>query len=975
MSKRSKASQRRQSSPTGPRANSSPADAPALSLPPAEIPPPAPSSAVHDEGRTDPASDRGKAGAGFRPYVAWAVLKRDFMGYFSNPAGYVFITLFVLVSSWAAFCLPVFFADNLADLHSLNTWMPYLLLFFIPAVTMNIWAEERRLGTDELLLTLPARDEEIVLGKYLAALGIYTIALIFSLSHVAVLYWLGDPDPGVLFSTYLGYWLMGAMLIAIGMVASLLSSNATVAFILGGLFAALPVFTGLIGSFLASSSTIARLIGSTAGPRLQHFFDGLSIAEQFRDFGKGVITLSGTVYFLVSIAAMIYLTMVLLGRRHWAGGRESGSRLIHSIVRVAALVVALTSLTILISHYAGGVRADASVEQLSSLSDETRKVLKTLKADRPVVIQAYYSPEVPREYVTVKSDLLGKLREYAAAAGDKIRLNLVEVERFSPQARAAEKRFGIEPRPVFSMEEGRQSVSEIFLGVAFTSGLEEVVIPFFDKDLPVEYELTRSIRVVAGSGRKKIGIVNTDAKMLGGFDFGSMDRNSEWAFVTELKKQYDVTSVSADMELPRDTQVLIVPQPSSMTQRQIDNLTKYVKSGGPALLMLDPFPNVDPTISPLEPRIAPGGPFGGGPQPEPKGDLSPLLDLLGIEWPQTEIVWNDYNPHPKLNLPREVVFIGRGRGNDAFNDKQIVSSGLQEIVFILAGYLRPKAGPNHPEFIPLLRTDSSGGTHSWTDIVNRNMMGISGFKPPRRYIPGDQAYTLAALIEGPAPRESSNDPKSKEKKKTDSASQPARMKVIAVADLDMISDEFFRLRRNRVENLELDNVTFMLNCVDVLAGDDQFVSLRKRRARHRTLTALEQRIKVFESARLKKEKEAEEEAVESLAKAQKRIDEKVEEVRKRPGLDERTRELMIDQIAADEKRKLENEIKVEIEDKKRREIEDAKADAEQAIRQKQSEVKALAVTLPPLLPLALGLVVFGVRANRENRGANPLRLQ
>ena len=259
-----------------------------------------------------------------------------------------------------------------------------------------------------------------------------------------------------------------------------------------------------------------------------------------------------------------------------------------------------------------------------------------------MLIQAFISPDVPREYVEVRADLLGLLKEYEASSGGKIRLNLVPTEVFSEEARQAEKRFGIEPHRVFSLDQGKQMSDEVFLGVAFTSGTEEVVIPFFDRGLPVEYELTRSIRVVSRSGRKKVGILTTDAKLMGGLDMRTFNQTPEWSIVTELKKQYDVSSVSADTPIRPDLDVLLVAQPSSLAQKQIDAADRLREEGGATLLFLDPFPFDNPSLSPELPKQPPGGPFGGGQPPEPKGNLQgparPVRDRLADDRDRLERV-------------------------------------------------------------------------------------------------------------------------------------------------------------------------------------------------------------------------------------------------------------------------------------------------------------------------------------------------
>lgn len=868
-----------------------------------------------------------------RKNVVLAIFKRDLRSWFGNPTGYVFITLFVMLSAFAL-VTDEFFQNNLANLDTLNRWFRVLLLFFVPAVTMGMWASERYHGTDELLATLPARDWEILLGKYLAAAGIYTIALLFTFSLPVGLWFLGSPDFGLILSNYLGFWLLGVMLISVSMLGSQLTSNLTVSFILGALFCAIVVFAEDVLAF--AWPALARSWGR-AGP-----------TTLFREMGSGVISPAALLLYLGLTVAFFYVNLALFSKRHWKRTEPEG---VHRGVRFVALVVSAISLSVIGLNRLPHI--DATSERLHSLSDETLKILSELDPKKPVYVQAFVSEEVPREFVQKRATLLNLLREYDALGGDAVRVRIVPTERFTDAAREAETNFDIRHRTEISEEGSRVRTFDIYMGVAFQCGVEEVVIPFMDLKLPVEYEITRAIRVVSKGERRKIGVLRTDVDMFGGFDFQTMRSRPEWELITELKRQYKVEAVDPDQDYPGDVDVLIAPMASSLTQEQMDRLLTHVKSGKPTLIIDDPYPASAPGTGPLDPKGGRRNPFlnRGQPPPGQKGDIRSMLRKLNVEWPYTEIVWQQFNPHPQLELaPPEIVFVTPGSGvRDPFNPNEPITSGLQEVVAIYGGHVRSAARPDMT-FTPLIRCGGPlSGTIDKNEAFENNFPFGERLNPYRRHRRDGIEKVLAARIGGKADKDAEKD-----------------VNLIFLADLDMVGTTFFRFRQRGLGDtkIEFDNVTFILNCVDYLAGDSSFIELRKRRPKHRTLEVLERQQEEFDREYFEAKARAEEKAKAEAEKEQKRFDEEVAKVRENKELDARSREIQIAAARAKAERRLKLR-KEAIENEKRRAIEAAFA----AKRAKQERIenlyRALTLAGTPLPAIAVGLLIFFRRRKRE----------
>src|SRR3989304_4791699 len=678
--------------------------------------------------------------------VLFAVFKRNFVSYFANPTGYLFICVFVLLCSASAFWPPDFFNNNLANLDQLSWGIQILgfrfgfsiiMLVLIPSITMGIWADERRQGTDELLLTIPAGDLDIVLGKYLAAVAIFSVSLIFSLlCNFAVLKWLGDPDIGLFLSTYFGYWLIGLAMLAIGMTASFLTANLTVSYILGVLFNAPLVF--------ASAADVLF------GAKLAGLLKNCSIGEHFSDFGHGLISLSGLVYFLSIVVVMLYLSMVFIGRRHWVTGRQGRSMGGPYLLRFAALAVIAVSAAVILEQH--DLRFDVTMEKLSSLAPQTKEILANMQFQRPVQIDAFVSPDVPEDYVQTRLNLLAILREFQAMGRGMIRVVVHNTEPLSDEASLAEKRFGIEPRRVPTRQHGVISFDNIFMAVAVTSGLEKVILPFIDRGIPFEYELVRSLGTVTEEKRKRVGVLITDAQLFGRFNMMNPASAGNWPIIDELQKQYEVVQVNPAQPITEKYDVLLAVQPSTLGPEEMNNFVMAIENGQPTAVFEDPLPvfagNVPGTSMPRRP---PGGmeAMFMGMRAQPKGDIRRLWALLGVDFSGNEIVWQDYNPYPKSGqFPKEFSFIDKGEGNDEpFGMQSNISTGLQQILFPFPG-AATKLNASPMKFSPLAVTGEKTGTVAISEVMQMTPFRPRGLNENRRFIPTFAEYVLAAEIQG-----------------------------------------------------------------------------------------------------------------------------------------------------------------------------------------------------------------------------------
>ena len=229
------------------------------------------------------------------------IFQKEFSSYFTSPMAYIFLVVFGLVNGY--FFSNTFFLIGQSDLRALFNIIPMVYLFFVPAITMSLIAKEKNLGTMEIICTLPIKDHEFVIGKYLATLQILIGTLLPTVWYVILLYWFGNPDLWPLLTSYIGLLLFGGATLAIGLLASSLTSNQVLAAVMS---------FGLLLLLTLTNKAALVTVGLSAT-----ILEEISLTAHFEDFARGIVDVGNVVYYLTVIGIFVFATIRSLESRRW----------------------------------------------------------------------------------------------------------------------------------------------------------------------------------------------------------------------------------------------------------------------------------------------------------------------------------------------------------------------------------------------------------------------------------------------------------------------------------------------------------------------------------------------------------------------------------------------------------------------------------------------------------------------------------
>ncbi|MFW2368880.1 MAG: Gldg family protein [Desulforhopalus sp.] len=438
------------------------------------------------------------------------IARKEFGSFFSSPIAFIFLGAFMAVTLFVFFWVETFFARNIADVRPLFEWMPILLIFLTAAITMRMWAEEHRSGTLELLLTSPLSPVALVLGKFLACLGLIGVALLLTLTLPITVSFLGPLDWGPVLGGYVATLCLGATYIAIGLFVSVKSENQIISLITSSLIC------GLL--YLIGSDVLVAFFDN----RGSEFMQLLGTGSRFESITRGVIDLRDIYYYLGLVGVFLCLNIYGLEKIRWADNPANSNH------RKWQMVCTLLIANFIIANFwlapMGNLRSDMTQGNIYSISDATRSYLKQIK--EPLLIRGYFSPQTHPLLAPLVPRIRDLLEEYGIAGGDRVRIEFIDPLENPELEQEAGQKYGIRPIPFQTASKYQASVTNSYFDILIKYGDQFETLGFrelievkaqHEQNLDVElrnpeYDITRAIKKVVFSYQGSGDLFSTIAK-------------------------------------------------------------------------------------------------------------------------------------------------------------------------------------------------------------------------------------------------------------------------------------------------------------------------------------------------------------------------------------------------------------------------------------------------------------------------------
>ncbi len=551
------------------------------------------------------------------------IFKREIKAYFNSSIAYIFIIGFVLMS--CGLFMTNFFLVGNAEMRPFFSTLPLILCVFLPAVSMRLWAEDKKGNTLELLLTFPIKTRELALGKFLASFVFYVISLLATLPIPIMIFILGNPDIGAIISGYIGALLLGSFFLALGIFISGFCKDQIVAFVLS--------MIACFGFFLLGTDfTITSIDGWIPG--MGTFLrNALGMSQHFMSFERGIIDNRDLLYFLSGTA------MFLILNGFWFEGRLRPKA--KTIFTAACLIstgifilINLTFVDLAIGRY------DLTKDKIYTISKASQKILVNLKA--PVTVKLFISPsdKMPTQFKTLERNIKDKLEEFRIAAKGKLRYKIFHMETAGvtgekpgeKSLKESIQRKGIIPFQVRSIEADEVGVKLIYsaISIAYKEKAEEVIPRISPESLGnLEYAIISKIYKMTLTRVPQVALFAPyqerpvdpalRAAMARLKKSQQTDKIIEDAYEVVPKvleyEGYKVSRIRLTREdpIPEGTDTLIILEPNRLNERQRFEINRFLVNGGSVFLAVQQYDfnyspgqrGIEVTLLNKQPRINP----------------------------------------------------------------------------------------------------------------------------------------------------------------------------------------------------------------------------------------------------------------------------------------------------------------------------------------------------------------------------------